>query len=635
MEKDIRSILIRYWGFSQFRPMQEEIIHSVLEGRDTLALLPTGGGKSLCFQVPAMAMDGLCLVVSPLIALMKDQVEKLKHKGIPAAAVLSGMHPREIERTLNNCIHGPVKFLYLSPERLESENVRRHLPHMNVSLLAVDEAHCISQWGYDFRPSYRRLAAVRDLFPTAPMLALTATATPEVQQDIQRQLRFRAEHILQKSFERINLAYVVLQEEDKTAKAVRIAHKLKGQGIVYVRSRRKARDLSEQLNRQGVPAGFYHAGMDLPSREQAQEAWMKNRFRVMVATNAFGMGIDKGDVRFVIHADLPDCLEAYFQEAGRAGRDEKKAYAVLLYNHNDRLELERHADLRFPPLAEVRRVYQALANYLQLPVGAGRGTSYPFDLAAFCHQYALEITITHAALQVLELQGYLRLDDFGDTQSRIRITAPPHDVYEFQVRHPGYDHLVKVLLRSYEGLFENYVPVREQELARRAELSPAETVRQLEVLQQQQLLDYLPARRHPELTFLTERLDQKNLAIDPQHLAERKARHMYRMDAILRYAEDATVCRSIRLLRYFGEEAVHRCGHCDVCLKRNRTGLSDPEFEEVQQEVQALLLKEPLPLDRLVEAVRRHREDTTLKVVDWLLDHRQIAYEGAVLKWTG
>jgi len=633
MQQEIKKILIRYWGYTQFRSLQEDIILSVLNGQDTLALMPTGGGKSLCFQVPAMTRDGLCIVVSPLIALMKDQVEKLRQKGIPAAAIFSGMKFREIELVLNNCIHGNIKFLYLSPERLNTDMILQRLPHMKINLLAIDEAHCVSQWGYDFRPSYLKIAEVRKHLPGTPLLALTASATPEVQQDIMEKLLFRKKNILQKSFERKNLSYVVLHEEDKTAKTLRIIQKVKGQGILYVRNRRKTRERSEQLNRNGISAAFYHAGLDMETRHRVQEAWMKNKIRVIVATNAFGMGIDKGDVRFVIHEDVPECLEAYYQEAGRAGRDEKKAFAILLYNNNDRFELEHQAETSFPETDEIKRVYQALANFFQLPVGSGAGENFNFDIGAFCKTYNLQIQTTFSCLKVLELQGLISTTDSLELYSRIRILSHRDTLYEFQVKHEKYDPLIKVLLRSYEGLFDDYVPVKESEIARRADLDEATVTSMLETLQRTQVIDYLKTTQLPQLTFLTERLDTRDLLIDRQHLAFRKERHHERLAAILNYAEKKTRCRNQLLLHYFGEEVNHRCGICDFCLRRNRLGLSDLEFSEVHAQVKTLLAEEPLPLTRLVESVHHQKEDKTLRVVEWLIDNQKIAYEGNLLKW--
>jgi len=634
MQQEIKKILIHYWGYNQFRPLQEDIILSVLNGNDTLALMPTGGGKSLCFQVPALVKEGLCVVVSPLIALMKDQVEKLKSKGIPAVAIFSGMHYHEIDRALDNCIHGNTKFLYLSPERLKSDLVGARLKQMNVNLLAVDEAHCVSQWGYDFRPSYLEIAEARKFLPHTPILALTASATLKVQDDIMEKLLFRKKNILQKSFERKNLSYVVLHEEDKSAKTSRIIHKLHGQGIIYVRNRKKTREISDYLIKHGVSAAFYHAGMNLSDRHQVQDAWMKNKIRVIVATNAFGMGIDKPDVRFVIHEDIPDSLEAYYQEAGRAGRDEKKAYAILLFNNNDRVELIRQTEFNYPEVADIKRTYQALGNFFQLPVGSGFGVSYDFDFAGFCKTYGLPVQSTYSCLKILELQGLISNTESLDMHSRIHILSHHNALYEYQVKYPKYDHLIKVLLRSYEGLYDEYVPVNESDIARRAEMPVEQVISSLEQLHQNKIIEYLKATKAPQLTFLTERLDIKNVDIDRLHLSFRKERHMKRLDAMLDYAEKKTRCRSQMLLHYFGEEVNHRCGVCDFCLRRNRMGLSDLEFSEVHAQVKSLLIEKPLSLKHLVESIQYQREDKTIKVIDWLIDNQKIEYEGSLLKWS-
>ncbi|MFM2206876.1 MAG: hypothetical protein RL213_851, partial [Bacteroidota bacterium] len=489
-KSDIRSLLTRYWGHADFRPLQEEVILSVLDGRDTLALLPTGGGKSVCFQVPGLAMEGLTLVVSPLIALMKDQVERLRSKGIPAYAIVSGMSRREIDTALDNCIFGKVKFLYVSPERLSSETFLARFRQMKISLIAVDEAHCISQWGYDFRPSYLQVSAVRKELPGVPVLALTATATPEVREDIMRSLEFRTPNILKKSFERKNLAYVVLHTEDKKNRLLKVIRGVGGSGIVYVRSRGKTRELAEFLEANRIRASFYHAGLTMEERERVQQEWMTGKQQVMVATNAFGMGIDKPDVRFVVHLDLPDSPEAYFQEAGRAGRDEKKAYAVLMFAPGDRIELERRTEVEFPSQSEIRQSFTAVCNYLQIPVGSGKGASYDFDAAAVAGQYNLNPGIVSSSIRILQLQGLLAYSDAPGFHSRIRFTTDPERLYELQVRNPDLDRVIGVLLRSYEGLFNDYVMVREREIAKRCGLPLSETVALLQRLHRLQVLDY-------------------------------------------------------------------------------------------------------------------------------------------------
>src|SRR6201996_9595494 len=467
----IQEILKTYWNHDSFRPMQEDIIQSVLLGHDTLALLPTGGGKSVCFQVPALAKEGICIVVSPLIALMKDQVENLKEKGIEAVAIVSGMSKREVDLALDNCIYSPVKFLYLSPERLLSELVRERIRYMKVNLIAVDEAHCISQWGYDFRPPYLHIADLRDIHPEVPVLALTATATEDVREDIQQKLRFKNGVIYKKSFARKSISYVVQNEENKFRKLLDIARGVKGSGIVYVRSRKECAEIAKFYNDNGIRADYYHAGLTPDERSKKQESWKTNQTRIMVATNAFGMGIDKPDVRFVIHKDLPESLEAYYQEAGRAGRDEQKAYAVLLYNQSDRFKLERKFELAFPTIDEIKKVYHNLGNYFQLAYDAGGGISFDLDIGDFCSRYKLDPIKTLNALKFLEQDEYLAFSESVFLPSRFRFEVFNEQLYNFQIQNPGWDPFIKTLLRSYGGAFENYVRLKEFDVSRRGNLS--------------------------------------------------------------------------------------------------------------------------------------------------------------------
>jgi len=632
----IRQILTKFWGYSDFRPLQEDIILSILEGRDTLALMPTGGGKSICFQVPAMAMEGTCVVISPLIALMKDQVSRLRSKGIPAVAVVSGMSRNEIDIALDNCVYGKEKFLYISPERLTSEILRERLPKMNVNLLAVDEAHCISQWGYDFRPSYLQVAEARQLIPNVPVLALTATATPEVKKDIQEKLHFKNEHVFQKSFERKNLSYVVLQEEDKLNRLVSIISKVNGTGIVYARNRKKTKEVAELLLKKKISAAFYHAGLASATRSKVQDDWMKGETRVMVATNAFGMGIDKENVRFVIHLDIPESLEAYYQEAGRGGRDEKRAYAVLLYNNNDRTEIEHRTELNFPEVAEIRKTYQALASYYQLPVGSGKGVSFDFDIAEFCTTYNLRIPVVFSCLRLLELQGLISTTESVDLHARIHFLMDNQKLYDFQVRNQRFDHVIKVILRSLGGVFDDYVNLNENEIAVRAGYSKTELMQQLTMLDKMHVLSYLPAKDAPQLVFTEERLDIRDVHIDRQHLAVRKKRYLARIKAMIDYSTCKTKCRSQMLLSYFGEEISHRCGSCDYCLQRNKMGISELEFSQVESQLHTLLSSKSLALRDIFIHIRTPGEDKTLKVVKWLIDNDKIRYvKGDLLGWNG
>ncbi len=628
------SILRQYWGHSHFRPLQEDIIASVLQGNDTLALLPTGGGKSVCFQVPAMLTDGVCLVISPLIALMKDQVENLKKKGIRAQAIFSGMRAEEVDVAFDNCVHGAVKFLYLSPERLVTDLARQRIARMKVCLIAVDEAHCISQWGYDFRPPYLQVAAIRELHPKVPVMALTASATPDVQADIMEKLHFRKKIIFQKSFERKNLTYVVFYEEDKFTRMLNIIRGVPGSGIVYVKSRRKTRELAEFLEYHQVPAHDYHAGLEQAQRNKKQEEWLQGKVRAMVATNAFGMGIDKPDVRWVIHFDVPDNPESYYQEAGRAGRDEKTAYAVLLYQQLDIDNLYANLEQSFPPLAEIKQVYQALANYLQVPIGSGMGVSYDFTLQAFCEQYKLKTMKTFNCLRLLEMEGYLVMSDAVAMQSKIKITVNGNDLYNFQVRQAGYDHFIKVLLRSYEGLFDDFVSIQEHDIARRCGMNADGVIRSLRYLEKVDILKYLPKKEIPQLILTLPREDADRIRISRDNLEQRKKRAEHKVNAMIHYITSRHECRSQLLLQYFGEHTEHRCGICDYCRSRNKLDLNEMEFKGIRDKIKMAVLQKHLPLTELVNTVKAGNEDKTLKIIQWLLDNENLRYTGKQeLEW--
>lgn len=624
----IQQILLKYWGYGHFRPLQEEVINSVLEGKDTLALMPTGGGKSLCFQVPALAKEGICIVISPLIALMKDQVENLKAKDIKAMAITSGMSKKEIDIAFDNCVYGNYKFLYLSPERLESDLARTRIQKMKVNLIAVDEAHCISQWGYDFRPSYMKIAEIKEMLPTVPLLALTATATPEVAVDIQKKLLFKKENLLRKSFERKNLAYVVIKEEDKMARLLKVATRIQGTGIVYVRNRKKTQETTDFLRAHNISADYYHAGLDGSTRDAKQDAWIQNKTRVIVCTNAFGMGIDKPDVRFVVHLDMPDCLEAYFQEAGRAGRDEKKSYAVLLFNEADKIDAEHNLVMGFPPMEEIRKTYQALANYFQIPIGSGQGSAFNLDLSDLCAKYSLIHLTAYNSLKLLEREGILSLTEAFHMPSRIHFLLNKEELYKFQVEHNAYDDLVKLLLRSYTGVFDTYVKISEQDIARRSGRSYEELKKLLIELDKMGVLSYHPQTDMPQLLFLVPRLDARNIMISDELLRKRKERARERTDAMLHYVDSKTKCRSQMLLSYFGENDSYRCGVCDFCIARNKLELSNLEFETVAAQVKELVAERPLDLIELVNAVKNSKEDKTIKVVQWLIDNEKLFYNG-------
>ncbi|SEM15542.1 ATP-dependent DNA helicase RecQ [bacterium A37T11] len=622
----IAEILQKYWKHSVFRPLQEEIIQSVLEGNDTLALMPTGGGKSICFQVPAMSREGICLVITPLIALMKDQVENLKSRGIEAIAIFSGMGKREVDILLDNCIYGKVKFLYLSPERVMNELVRERIRHMKINLLAVDEAHCISQWGYDFRPPYLQLAALRELHPNVPVLALTATATARVVNDIQDKLNFRNPgpgRVFRKSFYRENLHYLVAEEEDKMGRMLRLAQQVKGSGIIYVRNRRETQEVARYLIQQGIPADFYHAGLENSLRAVKQDAWKTNRCRVMVATNAFGMGIDKPDVRFVLHLDLPESLEAYYQEAGRAGRDGKPSYAVLFYQQADILRLKKNFEQSFPTLKEIKQIYFFLGNYFQLAYGAGQDLTFDFDVADFCKRYKLEPIKTLSAFKFLERDGWIYLSESVYLPSRIKFDVGEPDLYRFQVANAAYDSFIKTILRASGGAFDHFIPIREPELARRAGKSFPDAVAMLEQLQKWGVLSYLKKTDKPQLQFLLPRSDTDHLHIDRQYIEERKQIKANQLKAVLEYLP-ADKCRSRKLLGYFDEHSTTDCGTCDVCLANKKKQKKIDLRPLMQGELTTILTKGPEKLDKLVHRMTHGGEGDRINLIRELLDSGQL-----------
>lgn len=607
-----------------------------MEGRDTLALLPTGGGKSICFQVPTMAMEGLCLVITPLIALMKDQVESLKRKGIKAVAIYSGMHHDETELAINNCVYGDIKFLYLSPERLETDLILQNIERMKVCLIAVDEAHCISQWGYDFRPAYLKISELRKYLPGIPVIALTATATAKVVTDIQQKLLFPAPNLFQQSFERKNLIYVVLHEEDKLKRLIKIANNLKGSGIVYLRSRSKTKYVADFLQKNKISAGFYHAGLDRITREKRQNSWMKGDMRVMVATNAFGMGIDKPNVRFVVHLDIPDNLEAYFQEAGRAGRDGKPSYSVILFEPADLIDLKGSMKIKFPEIKTIRQVYHALGNFLQIPVGTSKDVSFDLDFSAFCNQYNLNNQVAYNSLKYLEKEGYLMLLEFTDVDSKLFIKASREDLYKFQVENVRFDKFIKTVLRSYSGLFIEFVKVNVDEVAKRLELQKEKVEAMLAELEKYGILTFLKHKGLPTVTYLAERTDAKDISISDEFYNDRKKDAEKRLQSVLGYIENNTVCRSRYLLNYFNESQSNRCGKCDVCIERNKIELSELEFEEIISVIKPLLASKPLRLDEMLAMSGNINEDKLIKVTQWLIDNDKINRDAEQkLFWNG
>ena len=566
MADKFQSILQKYWGYSDFRGIQRNIIESIASGRDTLGLMPTGGGKSITFQVPALAQEGVCIVITPLIALMKDQVQHLREHGILADAIYADKSRSEILQTLDNAIFGGVKILYVSPERLASDMFQTKLRHIHVSFITVDEAHCISQWGYDFRPSYLQIASIREMKPGIPILALTATATPEVVDDIQERLHFKEKNVFKMSFERKNLAYVVREAEDKQGEMIHILQSVGGSAIVYARSRKRTKEMAQLLSQQGITATFYHAGLDPDVKDQRQKAWQKDEVRVMCATNAFGMGIDKPDVRVVIHIDCPDSLEAYFQEAGRAGRDGQKSYAVLLYNKHDELKLCKRVDDTFPPKELIQDIYEHLAYFYQIGVGSGQGKTFEFDIEKFCVTYKYFPTKVDAALRILERSGYLHYEDNPDGKARVMFLLGRNDLYQLDQLAPSQDAVVTALLRSYGSLFVDLTYIDETMIARQAELTIQQVYFALKSLAARHIIQFIPRRKIPFISYTRDRVDGDKVVIPKEVWESRREQYEKRIKSMIRYAKNDEVCRSRQLLAYFGEENDRDCKQCDVCL---------------------------------------------------------------------
>ncbi len=628
---NIHDILAQYWGYTDFRSKQEEIINTALKGKDTLALLPTGGGKSICFQVPAMAKEGICLVISPLIALMQDQVYNLKQKGIKALAITSAMSRREIDIALDNAAYGDYKFLYVSPERLETEIFKARVAKMNVNLVAVDEAHCISQWGYDFRPAYLNIAKLRKTLNDTPFLALTATATPKVVDDIQDKLEFKKKHVIQKSFERSNLAYVVVKEEDQLGKMLKVIDGVKGTGIVYANSRKKTKEIASFLLEHKISADFYHAGLGHEARKQKQENWINNRTQIIVATNAFGMGIDKPDVRFVIHLDAPESLEAYFQEAGRAGRDGRKSYAVLIVGPSMLNDLKARVEKGFPKIEEIKKTYLTLSNYLQIPINGGENQSYSLDLADYCKRYKLDLFETYHSLHFLEKEGYLSLSENFSVPSRIHVSIKKDDLYKFQVSNKKYDNFLKTLLRTYGGLCDDFVKINEQQVAQNAKISVTQVIEILNRLQELEVLEYEEKSNLPKVTFTKPRLDEKALRISKETYHNRKKIAFKKLDAVVEYADSTDKCRNQLLLRYFGEEISKRCGICDYCLLQKQKDLSPEDFDAIEEELKNLIPEKGILLKEVTRTIKTYKEEQVLEVIKFLADNGKLKVKAGLV----
>ena len=626
-----QEILKQYWGYDSFRDLQEEIITSIGEGKDTLGLMPTGGGKSITFQVPALAQEGICIVITPLIALMKDQVQNLRKREIKALAIYSGMTRQEILTALENCIFGNYKFLYISPERLDTEIFRTKLRSMKVSMITVDESHCISQWGYDFRPAYLKIAEIRELLPEVPVLALTATATPEVVTDIQARLKFREGNVFRMSFERKNLAYIVRKTDNKTKELLYILQRISGSAIIYVRNRRRTKEITELLMNEGITADFYHAGLDNAVKDLRQKRWQSGEVRVMVATNAFGMGIDKPDVRIVLHLDLPDSPEAYFQEAGRAGRDGEKAYAVILYSKSDKTTLHKRVVDTFPDKEYILNVYEHLQYYYQMAMGDGFQCIREFNLEEFCRKFKYFPVPVDSALKILTQAGYLEYTDEQDNSSRILFTIRRDELYKLREMGKEAEALIQSILRSYTGVFTDYAYISEESLAVRTGLTRQQIYNILVTLTKRRIVDYIPRKKTPYIIYTRERLELRFLHIPASVYEERKARYEARIKAMEEYVTTENICRSRILLQYFGEKNEHNCGQCDVCLSKRATdNLSEESYEEVKRQILDLLSHSPLTPAETADQIKAEKEDIG-QVIRYLLDEGELKMQDGML----
>jgi ATP-dependent DNA helicase RecQ len=620
-----KEILQQYWGYNTFRLLQEDIINAVLQGKDTLALLPTGGGKSICFQVPALAKDGLCLVISPLIALMKDQVTNLKNKGIPALSIYSGMSFLEVKKTLQNAVHGNYKFLYVSPERLETNLFLEYLPALNINLVAVDEAHCISQWGYDFRPPYMRIAQLRDYLPQTPILALTASATLTVQDDICEKLAFsKNQQRFQQSFERANLSYSIFNVASKQNKLLEILTNVKGSAIVYCKSRKHTKDIADLLLLNKINASYYHAGLSNEERNKRQEDWVNNTTRVMACTNAFGMGIDKPDVRVVVHYDVPDCLENYYQEAGRAGRDGKRAYAVLLYSNRELEDLQLQTNIRYPGKDEIKKVYTAIMNYLQIAAGSGEGFSFDFDLSTFATAFKINILTATYAIKTLEQEGILRFNEVFFKPSTLVFTCDKNQLNDFEQQYPQLEPVIKGLLRSYEGVFDFPATIYETQLAKFIQKKLPLVQQQLQQLHQSGIIEYSPQKDKPQVTLLQNRMYADSFVINLSNYLQRKQNFEKRVLAITKYVQQTIMCRSRMIAAYFNDNNVKACGICDNCINQNDLVISTEEFEMISGKIFQQIAEQPLLPKELIKKLTGIKKEKFWKVTDYLQAEKKI-----------
>ena len=615
IKQNIHHLLKKHWGFDQFRGLQEDIILSILNKNDTLGLMPTGSGKSICFQIPSLVLGGTTLVISPLIALMNDQVQNLKKKGFSAISISAAMHYNEIDVAMNNAALGHVQFMYISPERLQNENFRQKLSYLPINLIAVDEAHCISQWGYDFRPSYLKIAELRSYFQDVNIIALTASATKVVADDIQNQLAFKNQKVFRQSFVRNDLRYVVQYEENKIIRLQKLISNIGGSGIIYVRNRKKTEDLALFLKKNKISSLAYHAGLKFEDRQNIQDQWIENKIQVIVATNAFGMGIDKPDVKFVVHLDLPESLEAYFQEAGRAGRDGKFAYSTIFYTKADQQRLLDNFKFAFPDLDYIKQTYQAICNYFQIAVGSGQGFSVEFDIDKLCNSYNLSPLLVYNSIKFLEKENYISYLDGGYESSKIMFLSSKEELYLFQIRFPKYELLIKTLLRSYGGLFENYGNIKEKDLAFRTKTNVQLVKENLEYLDKQQILSFIPQSSLPKLFFNQDRINGKYLEFNPNNYYHLKQRYSERIQSVIDYTENDKLCRQVQLLMYFNEIDYTNCGHCDVCINNRQKDL-----EKIKQQIIQVLTNNLYSLEQLNFHMKNLNSVSWIKIFNEMID---------------